>query len=202
MKPFSPLKPLIAAMFALAAATAGAQVTVTSSDLESANYSDFANFGQLFTFTQDSDLNSWTFFGTQSDVWDLGSVTFNVGIQPGVTNVVEGATVVYSADINGQGSGWTFSNMSYSLAAGSYYAVLGFEGNYGTVTMNPVSGTVPPLLAYYETGTTGDDPQYVKSFQHDYAYTVTAVPEPEAYAMLLAGLGLMGAIARRRSRKV
>lgn len=27
---------------------------------------------------------------------------------------------------------------------------------------------------------------------------VTAVPEPEAYAMLLAGLGLMGAIARRR----
>lgn len=27
---------------------------------------------------------------------------------------------------------------------------------------------------------------------------VTAVPEPESYAMLLAGLGLMGAIARRR----
>ncbi len=29
---------------------------------------------------------------------------------------------------------------------------------------------------------------------------VTAVPEPKNYAMLLAGLGLMGAIARRRSR--
>lgn len=28
--------------------------------------------------------------------------------------------------------------------------------------------------------------------------TVTAVPEPETYAMLLAGLGLMGTIARRR----
>jgi hypothetical protein len=28
--------------------------------------------------------------------------------------------------------------------------------------------------------------------------SVTAVPEPETYAMLLAGLGLMGAIARRR----
>lgn len=28
--------------------------------------------------------------------------------------------------------------------------------------------------------------------------TVTAVPEPETYAMLLAGLGLMGAVARRR----
>jgi hypothetical protein len=29
---------------------------------------------------------------------------------------------------------------------------------------------------------------------------VTAVPEPESYAMLLAGLGLMGAIARRRNK--
>lgn len=29
--------------------------------------------------------------------------------------------------------------------------------------------------------------------------SVTAVPEPETYAMLLAGLGLMGAVVRRRS---
>ncbi|MBK7006396.1 MAG: choice-of-anchor C family protein [Burkholderiales bacterium] len=31
--------------------------------------------------------------------------------------------------------------------------------------------------------------------------SVTAVPEPETYAMLLAGLGVMGAIARRRNNK-
>ena len=31
--------------------------------------------------------------------------------------------------------------------------------------------------------------------------TVAAVPEPETYAMLLAGLGLMGTIARRRKQK-
>jgi hypothetical protein len=30
------------------------------------------------------------------------------------------------------------------------------------------------------------------------AFTVTAVPEPESYAMLLAGLGLLGVAARRR----
>ncbi|NBW50906.1 MAG: PEP-CTERM sorting domain-containing protein [Betaproteobacteria bacterium] len=30
---------------------------------------------------------------------------------------------------------------------------------------------------------------------------VTAVPEPETYAMLLAGLGVMGMIARRRKNK-
>lgn len=32
------------------------------------------------------------------------------------------------------------------------------------------------------------------------SYTVTAVPEPETYAMLLAGLGLMGLMTRRRRR--
>jgi len=31
--------------------------------------------------------------------------------------------------------------------------------------------------------------------------TVAAVPEPETYAMLLAGLGVLGAIARRRKQK-
>lgn len=31
--------------------------------------------------------------------------------------------------------------------------------------------------------------------------TVTAVPEPETFAMLLAGLGLMGSIAMRRNKK-
>ena len=33
------------------------------------------------------------------------------------------------------------------------------------------------------------------------AITVTAVPEPESYAMLLAGLGVMGAIAVRRNKR-
>ncbi|KAA3653948.1 MAG: PEP-CTERM sorting domain-containing protein [Proteobacteria bacterium] len=34
--------------------------------------------------------------------------------------------------------------------------------------------------------------------QFDGQLTVSAVPEPESYAMLLAGLGLVGLIARRR----
>jgi hypothetical protein len=36
--------------------------------------------------------------------------------------------------------------------------------------------------------------------QYNGALTVTPVPEPETVAMLLAGLGLMGSIARRRNK--
>jgi len=40
------------------------------------------------------------------------------------------------------------------------------------------------------------------AFETDnHSFSVTAVPEPETYAMMLAGLGLMGAVVRRRKSK-
>lgn len=39
---------------------------------------------------------------------------------------------------------------------------------------------------------------YAATVPNTTAFSVTAVPEPESYAMFLAGLGMVGAIARRR----
>ena len=41
---------------------------------------------------------------------------------------------------------------------------------------------------------------YQNPTRQDFLVTVSAVPEPETYALLLAGLGLMGTVVRRRSQ--
>ena len=56
---------------------------------------------------------------------------------------------------------------------------------------------------YYQT--LGDTSAYVDDNATgaqftNYAFRVAAVPEPQTYGMLLAGLGLVGAIARRKQR--
>ena len=42
----------------------------------------------------------------------------------------------------------------------------------------------------------------INAFETDNHAILTAVPEPETYAMLIAGLGLMGLIARRRKQRL
>jgi hypothetical protein len=64
-------------------------------------------------------------------------------------------------------------NNAYSFAAGSPLAVTvtGHTGNNAVISLSTRNGTI-----------------------------VSSVPEPETFAMLLAGLGLMGAIAARRKK--
>ena len=55
--------------------------------------------------------------------------------------------------------------------------------------------TTPVLTDAFRITASGDNNYAVSEFQ---AFGVTSVPEPEGYAMMLAGLGLMGFMLRRR----
>ena len=91
---------------------------------------------------------------------------------------------------------------------------------YGNWTQNGLTAAYGTLVGQFNSGSffsigtaytgTASTTGTLKLFYFDSNYgdnsgsvmaSVTAVPEPETYAMLLAGLGVMGAIARRRARK-
>ncbi|MBK7007107.1 MAG: PEP-CTERM sorting domain-containing protein [Burkholderiales bacterium] len=66
------------------------------------------------------------------------------------------------------------------------------------------SGAYSPLtssLSTYSLPTTQSIHVGFSRMDSTDSYTIAAVPEPETYAMLLAGLGVMGAVARRRKSK-
>lgn len=69
----------------------------------------------------------------------------------------------------------------------------GFNGTSGSTT-----NTVSPLAAGAYYYTVGGLAAGSAGGQYTLVSTVTAVPEPETYAMMLAGLGALGFLARRR----
>ncbi|MCV2360004.1 PEP-CTERM sorting domain-containing protein [Paucibacter sp. TC2R-5] len=79
---------------------------------------------------------------------------------------------------------------AYNFSSGTFF---GFASGAGT------PGVSESMVSFREVRPViGVDPT---SQVQSGAFTITAVPEPQTYAMLLAGLGLMGLVARRRSSK-
>lgn len=124
---------------------------------------------------------------------------------PSALNAVAGWSAL-TADQKGsvmQASIWKIEQEITSFALGSY-----MTAGMQTVAGNLVAaagaagwtntGRVHVLnLTWYSGGGTSFP---VGTYAQDQLY-ITPVPEPETYAMLLAGLGLMGFVARRRKLK-
>lgn len=131
----------------------------------------------------------------------VGSLENFWSIQAGETG-----TVSFSTGIGYYGFLWgspdtspwntvTFLNGSTVLA--SYGGQdTNLSNDWGNTTyFNVSTGTGPLITSIVFTASQN-------AFETDnHAYRVAAIPEPETYAMLLAGLGLLGFAARRRKQK-
>jgi hypothetical protein len=82
------------------------------------------------------------------------------------------------------GESWDITNFTSTNKAKTNFAFGSLE----------VTGSQPFQLIV--TGVNYENAAYIGTIS-----TIPTVPEPESYAMLLAGLGLMGGIARRRANK-
>lgn len=156
-----------------------------------------AQWGSLVD-SVDADDGNIDGLGNQGHSWFSGSgsagitFTFNSPTQlPTAFGLVwtDGAgSITFSArgeDGSLLGSS-TFSgfadNSFYGTTADDRFLGVHFAGGVKSITISNSSG--------------GIEVDHIQ-----YGQMVTAVPEPETYSMLLAGLGLMGTVARRRSAK-
>lgn len=95
-----------------------------------------------------------------------------------------------SVTVVGKLGGSTVSSTTYTLSATAPTRITFGLGNVDAVSFTSFGGTA-------HAGYAGSQ----ATFGLDTLTIAAAVPEPETYAMLLAGLGLMGAVARRRNKR-
>jgi len=88
---------------------------------------------------------------------------------------------------------------SFNFGLGSYSTptqslpLNGVLDGFGVASYSTTLALAPGASYWFKLSGTGDIGSYT--------VTLAPVPEPESYALLLAGLGLMGVIARRRQSK-
>jgi len=199
------LKTIVAVLFAAGATAAQANPNlITNGGFESSSFN-----GQYITYSAGSSaLTGWSIGG---DSVDLINTYWNP------------AAGSYSLDLSGSSSG--FISQSFATVVGQLYRVsfdmAGNPDDSNKIKSLMVSLSGTPFYSFDATGmnhtnmgwtTKGFDFIAAGSFStlafssmNASAYgpaldniSVIAVPEPEAYAMFLAGLGLIGFMASRR----
>jgi hypothetical protein len=136
---------------------------------------------------------------------------YNFSVSPEVTSAT-GSLNVTSTGFN---LGVGFSNLTFSVYEGTYTggifdalkiafpSGLNSVGSFGLQSDGTLSGSFNfnPAVSDYTLVISGLAAELTLGGSTNYTFTlgeVSAVPEPGEYAMLLAGLGVIGAVVRRR----
>ena len=164
--------------------------------------------GPGFTHRPGTNLTDWVYTGGHA-----GSVQFDTTYSPANANVGAGAQSVqieFPSDSISQ---------SFSTSFGQAYLLTFLLSGYGPanpstvgVSVGPASGTFNGVYPNYVTKSLGfvanaatttltfTNGGLLGTYPHLDNVSVTAVPEPETYALMLAGLGVVGMVARRRKQ--
>lgn len=161
--------------------------------------------GTTFTISEASVLDSWSYY-SYPDSTTSGKAKFVVAEWDGT----KATTTLYSSIFNFTTNSTLTFNAGTTLAAGTYAAFVTTVGltdgaGPGGYLKTGNSQNILPgggILKVNQTGAWqgyGNRPQYSATFS-SLPPPVSAVPEPETYAMMFAGLGVMGLVARRKRR--
>ena len=140
----------------------------------------------------------------------------SIGVVAGPVQTFTGVGSLFSNHVVPNDTG--FDVLSFTgLAAGRYEVLLSYSGTNTIVTAASLNGYAPDDLSTGKKSSSGffdvtdNSPFTLKLWGHivgspvaanyNGTLTITPVPEPETYGMLLGGLALMGVVARRKAKK-